>query len=197
MSTDGFSDHNDTEFTSQFEALEQNGSRENGPDYSELATSECDTSSVLEQPECIKKWAIEFEERIRAKDSKEEEKMALLEEQGLKDLHNWAMQYRESLSRAIKDSRAHEKELRAEQTAVAQASTSISTADASQSVLWDRVCQLCNFISPTSEDGSSTPPVGRQPGAKDPTKDLNRMRVLLLQLKQHPPVLQRNAVPTN
>ncbi|KAG5443911.1 Clathrin light chain A [Clonorchis sinensis] len=197
MSTDGFSDHDDTDFISQFQAMAKNLTSENFSGYPETAVDSSEMNNTPDQPECIKKWAIEFEERIRIKDGNEQKKLSLLEEQGSKDLHNWAMQYRESLSRAIKDSRAHEKELRAEQTAAAEASSSISGADASQAVLWDRVCQLCNFVSPNPEDGSSTPPVSRHPGTKDPSKDLNRMRILLLQLKQQPPVIQRNAIHAN
>lgn len=36
------------------------------------------------EPECIRKWACEFEARIRSKDASEREKMVSMEEQGMK-----------------------------------------------------------------------------------------------------------------
>ncbi|CAL8104350.1 unnamed protein product [Calicophoron daubneyi] len=147
------------------------------------------SNSCEDEPECIKKWSAEFNERLRAKDSDEEQKIGAMEEQGLKDLNGWAVQYRDTLARAIKNSRAHDKELRDEQNQLASASLAISNADASCPALWERVCNLCNFTNLSLEDG-----VGSSPAKTNESylpKDLNRMRVLLLQLKQNPPAFSR------
>ncbi|KAF7240961.1 hypothetical protein EG68_10811 [Paragonimus skrjabini miyazakii] len=154
----------------------------------------CDStvsSNTQNQPECIKAWCLEFEERIRLKDEAESAKLTVMEEQGLKDLHDWANQYRESLSRAIKSSRAHDKDLRLEQNAAATASATLCDADASQPALWERVCHLCSFVAAAADDtGSGAIPV-KELCTKDSSKDLHRMRTLLLQLKQNPPTLRR------
>ncbi|CAH8660910.1 unnamed protein product [Heterobilharzia americana] len=143
-----------------------------------------------EEPECIKRWAVAFHQRIEVKDDAERRNMSQLEEQGLKDLHEWALQYRDSLSRGRKLSRAHDKELRDAQEKAVQASAMISGADAGQAVLWDRVCQLCNFVTSTNEDAASAHTTSIN--SKDNQRDMNRMRVLLLQLKKNPPSVQSN-----
>ncbi|KAA3670966.1 uncharacterized protein DEA37_0004954 [Paragonimus westermani] len=151
----------------------------------------CDStmsSNTQSQPECIKAWCLEFEERIRLKDEAESAKLTVLEEQGLKDLHDWANQYRESLSRAIKSSRAHDKDLRVEQNSLATASATLCDADASHPALWERVCHLCNFVTAAADDTGSA---AKDLCTKDSSKDLHRMRTLLLQLKQNPPTLRR------
>ncbi|THD23987.1 Clathrin light chain [Fasciola hepatica] len=102
------------------------------------------------------------------------------------DLNSWATQYRDTLSRGIKNSRTHDKELLKEQNNAVRASTALSGADPTQAALWERVCHLCNFVSPTAEEASSGSPTKRT-GSKD-GRDLQRMRTLLLQLKQNPPV---------
>ncbi|KAF6768582.1 hypothetical protein AHF37_11701 [Paragonimus kellicotti] len=108
-----------------------------------------------------------------------------------KDLHDWANQYRESLSRAIKSSRAHDKDLRVEQNAAATASATLCDADASQPALWERVCHLCSFVTATADDTGSGAIPAKEVCTKDSSKDLHRMRTLLLQLKQNPPTLRR------
>ncbi|CAH8570447.1 unnamed protein product [Schistosoma turkestanicum] len=145
-----------------------------------------------EEPECIKRWAIGFQKRIEVKDDAERKNMTVLEEQGLKDLHEWAIQYRDSLARGQKLSRAHDKELQSTQQKAAEASARMSQLDAGQAVLWERVCQLCNFVTSGSEETTNvqTVPIN----AKDNQRDLNRMRVLLLQLKKNPPAIQSNNI---
>lgn len=80
----------------------------------------------------------------------------------------------------------HDKELLREQNDAVSASTALSGADPTQSALWERVCQLCNFVSPTVDETANNSPVKRG-GSKD-GRDLQRMRTLLLQLKQNPPM---------
>ncbi|VDP97332.1 unnamed protein product [Trichobilharzia regenti] len=147
-----------------------------------------ETPQTVEEPECIRRWAASFQKRIEIKDNAERQSMSQLEEQGLKDLHEWALQYRDSLSRGRKLSRAHDKELRDAQVKAAEASTMMSQVDAGQAILWDRVCQLCNFVTSTNEE-TTTVPIN----SKDSQRDLNRMRVLLLQLKKNPPSVQSNS----
>ncbi|CAI2735950.1 unnamed protein product [Schistosoma spindalis] len=141
-----------------------------------------------EEPECVKRWAISFKKRIEVKDDAERKSMSMLEEQGLKDLHEWALQYRDSLARGQKLSRAHDKELQSAQQKAAEASARMSQVDAGQAVLWEKVCQLCNFVTSGNEETTNvhTVPIN----AKDNQRDLNRMRVLLLQLKKNPPAVQ-------
>ncbi|CAH8674483.1 unnamed protein product [Schistosoma rodhaini] len=143
---------------------------------------------VDEEPECIKRWAISFKKRIEVKDDAERKNMFMLEEQGLKDLHEWALQYRDSLARGQKLSRAHDKELHSAQQKAAEASAIMSQVDAGQAVLWEKVCQLCNFVTSANEEITNvhTVPIN----TKDNQRDLNRMRVLLLQLKKNPPAVQ-------
>ncbi|KAH8866235.1 Clathrin light chain isoform 1 [Schistosoma japonicum] len=145
---------------------------------------------VNDEPECIRRWAISFQKRIDVKDDAERKSLSVLEEQGLKDLHDWALQYRDSLSRGQKLSRAHDKELRSAQKKAAEASVGMAQVDAGQAVLWERVCQLCNFVISSNEEGTNTQTVPTN--TKDNQRDLNRMRVLLLQLKKNPPAVQSN-----
>ncbi|CAH8655035.1 unnamed protein product [Schistosoma bovis] len=143
---------------------------------------------VNEEPECVKLWAISFKKRIEVKDDAERKSMFMLEEQGLKDLHEWALQYRDSLARGQKLSRAHDKELQSARQKAAEASARMSQVDAGQAVLWEKVCQLCNFVTSGNEETTNvhTVPIN----TKDNQRDLNRMRVLLLQLKKSPPAIQ-------
>ncbi|KAH8866236.1 Clathrin light chain [Schistosoma japonicum] len=124
---------------------------------------------VNDEPECIRRWAISFQKRIDVKDDAERKSLSVLEEQGLKDLHDWALQYRDSLSRGQKLSRAHDKELRSAQKKAAEASVGMAQVDA---------------------EGTNTQTVPTN--TKDNQRDLNRMRVLLLQLKKNPPAVQSN-----
>uniref|UniRef100_A0A183A1K1 Clathrin light chain n=1 Tax=Echinostoma caproni TaxID=27848 RepID=A0A183A1K1_9TREM len=101
-------------------------------------------------------------------------------------LHSWATQYRDTLSRGIKNSRAHDKELLKQQNDAARASTALSGADPTQAALWERVCQLCSFVNSAADEVSGGSPVKRA-GPKE-GRDLQRMRTLLLQLKQNPPI---------
>lgn len=105
-----------------------------------------------------------------------------------KDLHEWALQYRDSLARGQKLSRAHDKELQSARQKAAEASARMSQVDAGQAVLWEKVCQLCNFVTSGNEETTNvhTVPIN----TKDNQRDLNRMRVLLLQLKKSPPAIQ-------
>ncbi|CAH8497116.1 unnamed protein product [Dicrocoelium dendriticum] len=141
------------------------------------------------EPECITRWRIEFDNRLKVKDNAEREKIAQLEENGMKDLHNWGVQYRDTLSKSVKLSREHDAQLRTQQKAIANASAAVSGADAAQTSLWERVCDLCNFVPPTRDDTAAT--LAKTTSSKDSPKDMSRMRILLLQLKQNAPTLRR------
>ncbi|VEL40918.1 unnamed protein product [Protopolystoma xenopodis] len=102
------------------------------------------------------------------------------------------------MARARKANRVHDEELKQASEKAFAASAAVAASTVTDPLFWERVCQLCDFFCPSgttcsSGDGDSKGMNGypntmlgfiRSPGKE--SKDLNRMRSLLLQLKQTP-----------
>jgi len=115
---------------------------------------------VREEPESIKRWKIEQEEKLRVKDENERQKLAELKAQARQELEDWYKHYEEQLKKTKETNR------NAEETLVAGKMNDIAPGTE-----WERVATQCDFNAKTARN----------------TKDVSRMRGILLQLKQNPP----------
>jgi len=96
------------------------------------------------------------------KDRLEEQSLLELKEQAKKELEDWYKRYNSELEKTKETNRAAQEDLVNE---VSQMN------DIEPGTEWDRVAKHCDFNSKTAKN----------------TKDVSRMRGILLQLKQNPP----------
>lgn len=115
---------------------------------------------VREEPEKIKKWREEQAKRLEQKDAEEEEKKTELRENAKKELEEWYARYHEQIEKSKLANRNAEKEWVCERD---------SPAPKGQE--WEAIAKLCDF----------------NPKAARNSKDVSRMRSIILQLKQSPP----------
>lgn len=113
---------------------------------------------LQQEPEKLKKWREEQRERIEKKDKEEEIKKKEWKEIAKKELEDWYKNRQEQLEKTKANNKAAEAEF------CAQRDSLVSGQE------WDRVSKLCDF----------------NPKANKNTKDVSRMRSILLQLKQQP-----------
>lgn len=138
-----------------------------GPNYAAFGSEEVQgmTSgmsgmTMREEPECIKKWKLEQEEMLKKKDADEELKKEELRVKAAQELADWYNQYEEQLAKTRKANKEQEAA-----TAVPEVNGIVPGQE------WERVSKHCDFSA-------------KAPGH---TKDVSRMRSILLQLKQSPP----------
>jgi len=112
-----------------------------------------------EEPAKIQKWRELQKERLEKKDQHEENEKKKLREQAKRDLDEWYKNRNEHLEKTMKRNRALEQD---------QANERDSTQPGQE---WDRVTRLCDFNSKSGRG----------------TKDLSRLRGILLQMKNQPP----------
>ncbi|XP_037086775.1 clathrin light chain-like isoform X5 [Pollicipes pollicipes] len=117
------------------------------------------------EPEKIRRWREEQRQRLEEKDAEEERKKDEWRESAKKELEDWYKQHEESVSKTRAANR--EAALAAEKELVSGDNKSTEAA-----ADWEQIAKLCEF----------NPKVNRN------TKDTSRMRSLILQLKQSPPV---------
>lgn len=115
---------------------------------------------VREEPEKIKKWREEQAIRLEQKDAEEEEKKTELRANAKKELEEWYARYHEQIEKSKLANRNAEKEWVCERD---------SPAPKGQE--WEAIAKLCDF----------------NPKAARNSKDVSRMRSIILQLKQSPP----------
>jgi len=125
-------------------------------------SSKMSTMEVRVEPECLKKWKLEQEERLKAKDAEEEVRKEELREKARKELEDWYKLYEERLAKSKANNREKEEEF------VAEVGGMNHITPGSE---WERVAKHCDFSAK----------------AAGHTKDVSRMRSILLQLKQNPP----------
>merc|ERR1719292_15078 len=113
-----------------------------------------------ELPECLKKWKREQEEMLKEKDANEEIRKEELRAKAAQELEDWKKHYNEQLEKTKKANQEHEKALEMPE---------VNGIVPGQE--WERVSKHCDFSA-------------KAPGH---TKDVSRMRSILLQLKQSPP----------
>merc|ERR1712032_707545 len=114
--------------------------------------------TMREEPECIKKW--KQEQMLKKKDADEEQKKEELRVKAAQELADWYTQYEEQLAKTRKANKEQE---------AATAVPEVNGIAPGQE--WERVSKHCDFSA-------------KAPGH---TKDVSRMRSILLQLKQSPP----------
>merc|ERR1712141_788981 len=110
--------------------------------------------------ETIRKWREEQEQLLKEKDATEQIKMNELREQAKKELDDWYKHYEEQLNKTKVTNRESEKEFVAEINDIRPGSE------------WERVNKLVDFNTKANKN----------------TKDMSRMRSIMLQLKQNPPI---------
>jgi len=115
-----------------------------------------------EEPEFLKKWKLEQEDRLKKKDADEEIMKEQLREQARQELEDWYKRYETQLEKTKSVNREAESDF------VAEVGGMNHIEPGSE---WERVSKHCDFSA-------------KAPGH---TKDVSRMRTILLQLKQAPP----------
>jgi len=138
-----------------------------GPNYAVFGSEEVQGltggmsgMTMREEPECIKKWKLEQEEMLKKKDADEEQKKEELRVKAAQELADWYKQYEEQLAKTRKANKEQEAA-----TVVPEVNGIVPGQE------WERVSKHCDFSA-------------KAPGH---TKDVSRMRSILLQLKQSPP----------
>jgi len=122
-------------------------------------TTEVKSMRISEEPECIKQWKIEQEEKLRIKDEAEEKSKEELKLQARKELDDWYKHYNEQLEKTKVTNRNN------------QDTYSSEVNDIQPGTEWERVAKHCDFNAKNAKN----------------TKDVSRMRGIMLQLKQNPP----------
>ena len=111
-----------------------------------------------EEPEKIKKWREEQKTRLEEKDREEEIKKEELRHIATKELQDWYKHHEEQIAKTKAANRNAEKQFVAEDNEIEPGTE------------WERIAKLCDF-NPKASKGS---------------KDVSRMRSIILQLKQSP-----------
>ncbi|XP_046666041.1 clathrin light chain isoform X2 [Homalodisca vitripennis] len=130
------------------------------PDPQKMAAQTTPSKPVIrEEPEKIKKWREEQKARLEEKDANEEKKKAEMREAAKKELEEWYKHHEELIAKTKADNRNAEKQFVAEADAIEPGTE------------WERIAKLCDF----------------NPKSSRTSKDVSRMRSIILQLKQSPP----------
>ncbi|XP_043268406.1 clathrin light chain isoform X2 [Venturia canescens] len=116
-------------------------------------------TQVREEPEKIRKWREEQMTRLEQKDAEEEKKKEEWREAAKKELEEWYKHHAETTSKTKATNRNAEKQFVAEADEVEPGTE------------WERIAKLCDF----------------NPKSSRTSKDVSRMRSIILQLKQTPP----------
>lgn len=143
-------------------------SAQTGGDNNDQYSAILSADKFQQEPEKIKKWREEQKARLAQKDTEEEQKKKELKENAKKELEDWYKNRAEQLAKTHANNKVTNKAAEAELVASRDSQT------AGQE--WDRMAKLCDF----------------NPKANKNTKDVSRMRSILLQLKQQPLVRQTN-----
>lgn len=146
--------------TADLESFEMLGGDEVAPASTTPIRSVTPTPIVREEPEKIKLWREEQLKRMEEKDKLEEEAKEELRLKAKAELEEWYKQHEEQVAKTRQTNRSAEKELVAETSAIEPGTE------------WERISKLCDFNPKTAKS----------------TRDISRMRSIILQVKQNPPV---------
>ncbi|CAH1098934.1 unnamed protein product, partial [Psylliodes chrysocephalus] len=128
----------------------------NSQDYREV--SPIPRQDDRPEPEKIRIWREEQVKRLEEKDKEEEKKKLELREVAKKELEDWYKSHEDTISKTKAANRNAEKQFVAEDN------------DLEPGTEWERIAKLCDF----------------NPKAKQGSKDISRMRSIILQMKQNP-----------
>ncbi|CAG9822755.1 unnamed protein product [Phaedon cochleariae] len=117
------------------------------------------------EPEKIRIWREEQVKRLEEKDKQEEIKKDELREIARKELEDWYKNHQEAISKTKAANRNAEKQFVSEDEALEPGTE------------WERIAKLCDF----------------NPKAKQGSKDVSRMRSIVLQMKQNPVPINNTA----
>ncbi|XP_049289297.1 clathrin light chain isoform X4 [Anopheles funestus] len=174
---DNFEQQSEVDPAAEFLAREQNalaGLEDEIPPVAGAATMDTNGSvngdpvpksvpkQVTEEPEKIRKWREDQKARLEEKDREEERKKDELREQARKELEDWYKHHEETISKTKAANRESAKN--AEKQFVAE------TDEIEPGTEWERIAKLCDFNPKTNKS----------------SKDISRMRSIILQLKQNP-----------
>jgi len=134
-------------------------SQDNNDDFSSGMSN---MNIAREEPEFLKQWKVDQEERLKKKDEDEEVMKEKLRLQAKQELEDWYKRYEVQLEATKSTNREAESDF------VAEVGGMNHIEPGSE---WERVSKHCDFSA-------------KAPGH---TKDVSRMRSILLQLKQSPP----------
>ncbi|XP_022649813.1 clathrin light chain B-like isoform X5 [Varroa jacobsoni] len=118
-------------------------------------------SEPRQEPEKIRKWREEQKRIIEQKDAVEEIRKEELRKEAQKELEEWYIRYREQIEKAKQANRELSKN--AEKEYVCEKSA--------KGAEWEGIAKMCDF----------------NPKSTRHTKDVSRMKSMILQLKQAPP----------
>lgn len=117
---------------------------------------------LTKEPEQITRWREEQRTRLSTKDAEEDAKKKEMMETAKKELDDWYKNREEQLAKTIANNKINDKATVDELAALREKAESEAE--------WDRMSKLCDF----------------NPKANKNSKDVSRMRSILLQLKQTP-----------
>ncbi|XP_028132436.1 clathrin light chain isoform X2 [Diabrotica virgifera virgifera] len=117
------------------------------------------------EPEKIRLWREEQIKRLEEKDQEEEKKKQELREVAKKELEDWYKNHEEAIAKTKAANRNAEKQFVAEDDELEPGTE------------WERIAKLCDF----------------NPKAKQGSKDVSRMRSIVLQMKQNPVPIKNKA----
>ncbi|XP_057651542.1 clathrin light chain isoform X1 [Diorhabda carinulata] len=117
------------------------------------------------EPEKIRIWREEQIKRLEEKDKEEERKKQELREIAKKELEDWYRNHEEAIAKTKAANRNAEKQFVAEDDELEPGTE------------WERIAKLCDF----------------NPKAKQGSKDISRMRSIVLQMKQNPIPIKNKA----
>ena len=103
----------------------------------------------------------------------------------LQELAEWQAWYNKNLVNSHNQNLAHEDELQAQRDKTILLSQSVAKVNSSDSAIWERVCQLCDLTVSGNSSGDFS--FSKSTAGSSSTKDVTRLRSLLLSLKNNPP----------
>jgi len=112
------------------------------------------------EPEPIRLWREEHQQKLVEKDAAEEKAKEALREKAVQELVDWYKQHDDQMGKTREANRCAEREL------VADQERPVTGAE------WERISKLCDFGSKSARH----------------SRDVSRMRSIILQLKQNPPI---------
>ncbi|CAH1774804.1 unnamed protein product [Owenia fusiformis] len=143
-----------------YDAFSSDAPQENGPSDAYSAISQIDVER--KEPEKIILWREEQKERLQQKDVAEEKEIDELRQVAKKELEDWYKHHTEQVEKTKETNKVENK--------ASEAAFVEERDETSSDGQWERICRLCEFNPKTTKM----------------TKDVSRMRSILLNLKQTP-----------